>query len=78
MNQVLTKVWVEKDRRKEGVFYVQSFNPRKKQLSYTVVLKPFDDEVHCTCDAFKYNPGLVCKHIMRVVEFQGGLVAQWK
>jgi hypothetical protein len=59
-------------REGPGIYEVQSFNPKKKQLWYRVVLKPFDNECRCACEYFKYNPGLVYKHILKIVEVENG------
>jgi hypothetical protein len=47
---------------------MQSFNPKKAQLYYTVILS--DTEAHCTCEAFNYGHGIMCKHLMAVLQTQ--------
>jgi hypothetical protein len=51
--QTNLKPHIEKHRNLPYTYWVQSFNPKKSQLSYMVILS--DDKVHCSCEAFKYQ-----------------------
>jgi SWIM zinc finger len=69
----MKQVYINKATRKN----VQPRRTRSTQgtrrLWHRVVLKPSENECWCTCEYFKYNPGLVCKHILRIVEMENGL-----
>jgi hypothetical protein len=75
--QVFKKQWyqnpVQRVKGSPNQYWVQSENPKHKQLWYRVIMDLDNDKVYCACDSWKFSKDkTLCKHMLKVLQLEGG------